>query len=154
MEKEKHKGRPRRREIINAVLTIMLLSIGSLCWAWSYYISPGHSLSDFSRFETEEEVEAFLHENFELNVTTYAEIRTFLGTYPLEGNGCRYSAPRPNLVAEGIVDESVAKIVSCAVPTWFDFWGERGYAVTLYVDTDELLLFMGANSYCRRCVYP
>jgi hypothetical protein len=75
MEKEKRTGRPSKRWIIVGVLTAILLLIAYLFWAWSYYISPGHSLSEFSRFESTEEVVAFLHEHFDLDVTTSADIR-------------------------------------------------------------------------------
>jgi hypothetical protein len=145
MEKEKRKSRPNRRWLVIAVPIVIL---ASLCGLFSYYVYPGHSLSEFSRFESSDEVVAFLYEHFELHVTTSAEIRTFLAAYPLEGGGCRYTLPTPDHFANGL-DEEVAKLMSCTVFDWLAFPGKRGYDLIFQLNADDQLLYIGAGRFCR-----
>jgi hypothetical protein len=147
MEKEKRKGSPKRRRIAIGILTVILLMAGG-CWAWSYYISPGHSLSDFSRFKSEEEVVAFLHEHFDLNVTTSDDIRTFMAAHPLEYHGCQDWTPTANDYANNIVDEEVTKIIFCDVPYWGSIVGTFGYVLRFYMNTDDLLVYISAGWSC------
>lgn len=149
MEKEKPKGNPRKRWILIFRLAVYFVLIASLCGVWSYYyIYPGHSMSYFSRFETSEEVVAFLHDNFDLQVTTSDEILTFMDAYRLEGDGCQDSIPRKYDFAGYVVDENVAKIINCTVPVWAGFPGKQYYTVRFYINTDDLLEYIGASWFC------
>jgi hypothetical protein len=143
MEKEKRKGRSRSRSIIFGIVTVILLIAGGR-WAWSYYISPGHSLSEFSRFESAEEVVAFLHEHFDLYVTTSADIRTFMAAYPLEYGGCQDSNPIPGAFEGYVVNEKITNIMNCSVPTWAGFAGTYSYNLAFYINTDDKLEYIGA----------
>ena len=148
MEKEQHTGRPRRRWIIVGVLTVIMLLIAYLFWAWSYYISPGHSLSEFSRFEGTEEVVAFLHEHFDLGVTTSADIRTFMAAYPLMYLGCRDVTPWAGAFAGYVVNEAITNIMICSVQAWAGFPGTSGYHLWFYINTDDKLEYIGVYRYC------
>jgi hypothetical protein len=137
MEKEKRKGRPGKWRIILAVLTVIL---ASLCWLFSYTTIPGHSASDFSRFKTAEEVVAFLHEPFDLQVTTSEEILAFMAAYPLSGGSC---------YIQEVVHETVAEIIDCWVPTWFSIAGEQGYRIEFWITKEKLLEYIEADRYCN-----
>jgi hypothetical protein len=144
MEKEKRTGRPSRRWIIVGVLTVIL---ASLCWACSYYVFPGHSLSEFSRFESAEEVVAFLHEHFDLNVTTSHDILTFMEAYPLEDDGCQDSTPEPWDFEDYVVNEDVINIIDCKVSEWGTFEGTVAYyLLRFYIDTNDRLVYISARS--------
>ena len=136
MGKEKRKSRPNKQRWI--ILTIVLLSIIWFVGACSYYFLPGHSLSYFSRFETEEEVVAFLHDNFDLQVTTSDEILTFMNSYRIERDECRESDP----------DEDMTYVISCFVPVWHAFPGTRYYRLIFYITNDDLLEYIGAQYGC------
>jgi hypothetical protein len=146
MEKEQHTGRPRRRWIIVGLLTVILLS---LCWSCSYYHIPGHSLSEFSRFETEEEVVAFLHEHFDLYITTSADIRTFMAAYPLEFDGCEDRTPWSGHFEGYVLNEAITNIMICTVQAWSGFPGTSGYYLWFYINTDDKLEYIGAYRYCN-----
>jgi hypothetical protein len=148
MKKEKHTGRPERRLFIVSVLTVSLLLIAYLFGAWSYYVSPGHSLSEFSRFESEEEVVAFLHEHFDLYVTTGADIRTFMAAYPLEYGGCGDSTPWPGAFEGYVLNEAITNIMICNVQAWAGGPGTSGYYLWFYINTDDKLEYIGAYRYC------
>jgi hypothetical protein len=145
MEIEQRTDRLSRRWIIVGVLTVML---ASLCWACSYYVFPGHSLSEFSRFESSEEVVAFLHEHFDLHITTSDDIRTFMAAYPLEYDGCQDNNPVPGAFEGYVVNEEITNIMSCTVPTWAGFAGTSGYNLAFYINTDDKLEYIGAWWYC------
>jgi hypothetical protein len=140
MEKEKRKGRPSRRWIIVAVPTLIL---ASLCGAFSYYVYPGHSLSEFSRFESAEEVVAFLHEPFDLYVTTSDEIRTFMAAYPAS---CHDSARQSDFVSND-TEKQWVYIMTCSVPTWFGIL-TSGYEIRFWIRADETLEYIDAYGYC------
>lgn len=155
MEKEKNKAKPRRHRTILAVLTVILVLIVSLYGAFSYYYLPGHSISEFSRFESEEDVVAFLHDNFDLGVTTSAEIQTFLSVYLFEDDACQYSNPTRASFAGGIIVESVARIMYCRVPYWSSGNVEIGYYLRFDIDRDDRLIYIEAYEYCDpACTYP
>jgi hypothetical protein len=144
MEKEKRKGRPNRRGIRLAVVTLIL---ASLCGAFSYYIYPGHSISDFSRFESPEEVVAFLHEPFDLYVTTSDEIRTFMAAYMPDNDTCQDSARR-TLVSND-TEKQFVYIMTCYVPRWFALGGiMQGYRIRFWIRADETLEYIEADGYC------
>jgi|GEM_PF-4867472 len=146
MEKSKPKGKPNHRKWIIPIGIIAFLML--LVWAFTYYISPGHSLSDFSRFETSEEVVAFLHDNFDLNVTTSDEIRTFMEAYPLEYDSCHDNTPRPGHFEGYVVDENVINIISCTVPEWGSLAGTSVYHMYFYIDTNDQLAYISASWGC------
>jgi hypothetical protein len=150
MEKEKRKGSPRKRRIIIGVLTVILLLIACSFWAWSSVVTV-RSLSEFSRFENEEEVVAFLHEHFDLYVTTSDDIRTFLAAYPLEDNGCRDWTPTPGDFAGYVVNEEVTNIMICWVPAMagLSIGGTHGYQLLFYINMDDKLEYIGAKWYCN-----
>jgi hypothetical protein len=133
MEKEKRKGRPRRGWIIPGAITFIPIF---LCWLFSYTTIPGHSLSEFSRFESTEEVVAFLHEPFDLQVTTSEEILTFMAPYD---SSC---------YRQQIVHETVAEIIECSVPIWFSLAGEEGYRIRFWMTKENLLEYIEAERYC------
>jgi hypothetical protein len=140
--------RPRRGWMIVAVISLIL---ASLCWLFSYTTFPGHSLSDFSRFKKAEEVVAFLHDNFDIHVTTSEEILAFMAAYMAENDGCESRPARVSDFAYEIVDENVTKIIECTVPTWHGFPGEQGYRIKIYITRDNLLEYLEARRYCA-CV--
>lgn len=150
MEKEKPKGSPRRPWIIiRRIIVVFALIATLLCGAWTYYdFYPGHSLSYFSRFETSEEVVAFLHDNFDLQVTTSEEILTFMDAYPLKYDGCRDGVPGSGNFAGYVVDENVTNIITCWIPSYIAFPGERYYRVQFYITADNLLEYIGATKHC------
>ena len=145
MEKENRVGSPRRRWIIVAVLTGIP---ASLCGAFSYYVVPGHSLSEFGRFESEEEVVAFLHEHFDLNVTTSDDILTFMAAYPLEYDGCQDTTPWPGHFAGYVVNEEITNIMMCTVQAWLSIPGTQGYHLWFYINHDDKLEYIGVRRYC------
>ena len=147
MEKEKRKGRPRSRRIFIGILTLMLLITGGY-WAFSYYVAPGHSLSEFSRFESSEEVVAFLHDHFDLHVTTSDDIRTFMNAYPLEYDECRDSTPGPGAFEGYVVNEDVTNIIYCSVPIWASIAGTQAYTLFFYINTDDQLVYISARWDC------
>lgn len=142
MEKEKNKGKPNQRKQI--IVAIILLVIAYLVGSCSYYIYPGHSLSYFSRFETAEEVVAFLHEDFDLYVTTSDEVLTFMEAYPLEYGECRNHTPGPGSFANYVVDEDIINIIICTVPKWYELF-VSGYEIRFYINSDDLLEYISAK---------
>jgi hypothetical protein len=141
MEKEKRKGRPSRGWITFAVVIGIL---ASFCAAITYFIIHARSLSDFSRFETEEEVVAFLYQHLERHITTSDDILTFMDDYRLMFDGCGDSPPRP----DDIVDEEVTKIIYCTVPTWGSIAGTFGYTLKFYINADGLLVNIEVQRFC------
>jgi hypothetical protein len=139
MEKEKRGAGTRKWEIILLVLTIALIP---LCWMFLYYVAPGHSLSDFSRVESAEEVVAFLHEPFDLQVTTSEEILDFMAAYPLSRDR------RSSCYRHPIVHETVVEILQCWVPTQIYFLIESGYRIEFWMTKDNLLEYIEADGYC------
>jgi hypothetical protein len=136
MEKEKRKGRPNRAWMRPIGFALVLSFVCAV--SFFYYIAPGHSMSDFSRFESAEEVVAFLHEPFDLQMTTREEILSFMAAYPLKNGGC---------YIQEVVDETVAEIIDCSVPTWFAML-EVGYRIEFWITKENLLEYIEADRYC------
>jgi hypothetical protein len=145
MEKEK-RGAGTRKSLIGFSLVTFILTF--LCWGFSYYVVPGHPLSEFYRFERAEEVVAFLHDNFDIHVTTSEEILVFMAAYMAEDDSCESRPARVSDFAYEIVDENVTEIIHCTVPTWSGFAGEEGYRIKIYITNDSLLEYIEARRYC------
>jgi hypothetical protein len=139
MQKPKRKGRPTSRRMFIGVTSIILLIA---CGFWLYVIIP-NSLNVFRRFESSEEVVAFLHDHFDLHVTTSDDIRTFMNAYPLEYDGCEDSTPYPGDFEGFVVNEDVTNIINCTVRA-------RGhYLLRFYMDKNDLLVYISARWYCN-----
>jgi hypothetical protein len=138
MEKEKRGIRTRKWWIGFAFVTFILTF---LCWSFTYYIYPGHRMSDFARFNSPEEVVAFLHEPFDLQVTTSEEILAFMATYPS-------SRGRDSCFRWEIEHETAAEIIECSVPTRIYFLIESGYRIEFWMTQDNLLEYIEADGYC------
>ncbi len=148
MEKEKNKANPKRRWLKRGVLTIFGLLMICLFGASSfYYYILNHNLSYFGRFETEEEVVSFLHDNFDLYVTTSDEILTFMSNYPLYYDGCWDSTPSRGDFANYTVDEETTNIINCLVPAKLSL-GETNYLLRFYINLDNLLVYISADWRC------
>jgi hypothetical protein len=146
MEKEKRKGRPNRAWMRPIGFALVLSFVCAV--SFFYYIAPGHSMSDFSRFESAEEVVAFLHEPFDLQVTTREEILAFMAAHSLEDCQARRAIVNGNF-ADELVNENGTKILDCTVPTWFALGGlVQGYRIEFWITKENLLEYIEADSYC------
>jgi hypothetical protein len=147
MQKSKRKGRPGSRRIVIGVLTVVLLLIACGFWFWLYVIIP-NSLNEFRRFESSEEVVAFLHDHFDLHVTTSDDIRTFMDAYPLEYDGCEDSTPYPGDFEGFVVNTDVTNIINCSVRAGGSIAGAEYYLLRFYMDKDDLLVYISARWVC------
>lgn len=145
MEKEKNKANPKRRWIKRSGLTIFVLSMICSCGSFFYYVYPGHNLSYFGRFKTEAEVVGYLHDNFDLYITTSDEILTFMSKYPHEGDGCWDSTPSRGDFANFVVDEETTNIINCIVPARLSFPGDTAYLLRFYINSDGQLVYISAR---------
>ena len=146
MMKEKRKGRPTRRRMFIGVTSIVLL-VACGFWFWLYVFIP-NSLNEFRHFESSEEVVAFLHDNFDLHVTTSDDIRTFMDAYPLEYDGCEDSTPYLGDFEGYVVNEDVTNIINCTVRAGGSIAGAEYYLLRFYMDKNDLLVYISARWVC------
>jgi hypothetical protein len=133
MEKEKRGVRTRKWWIGFSLVTFILTF---LCWGISYTTIPGHSVTDFYRFKSTEAVVAFLHEPFDLQVTTSEEVLAFITPYDKSCERLK------------IVHETAAEILDCWVPTWYSM-GTHGYRIRFWISKNNLLEYIEAFRYCN-----
>lgn len=92
---------------------------------------------------------AFLHEHFDLYVTTSEDILIFMEQYPLENGECLNTEPTRGDFSDGVVHENIDFIMNCDVPVWADIAGTSSYFIRFYITNDDLLEYIEAY---RRCI--
>lgn len=144
MEKAKRKGNPKQRWIPVSIAVLLISS----CARFLYFMFPGHSMSYFSRFHSSEEVVAYLHEQFDLNVTTQEEILVFMNNYPLQADRCSNSSEDRPEFSEYAANYDIENVIVCSIPIWSGIPGTRYYHLRFFIGTDGLLRHISAEWYC------